>query len=162
VSAISSDKHGSSHGETFQADATDYVNLKRPSYYRQDHAVSHKTYKKWRAGPYTLDFFHTKHFTHTNTKPDIGAHTHTQNISHPSEVLFRIPYQPVRTTNRKNTKPTGPLEEQRMDQAKERFMVGWPQVRNEVQACTPQVLGCIRQEFDGLKMLLKSFQLLLK
>ncbi len=46
VSAISSDKHGSNHGETFQADATDYVNLKRPSYYRQDHAVSHKTYKK--------------------------------------------------------------------------------------------------------------------
>ena len=39
VSAISSDKHGSNHGETFQADATDYVNLKRPSYYRQDHEV---------------------------------------------------------------------------------------------------------------------------
>jgi hypothetical protein len=61
-----------------------------------------------------------------------------------------------------------------MDQAKERFMVGRPQVKEEHWVCTPpkntvywmrkqlQVLGWVRQEFDGLKMLLKSLQLLLK
>lgn len=138
MSAISSDKHGSNHGETFQADATDYVNLKRPSYYRQDHAVSHKTYMRYHikhtksgAQAHTNSNFFTRNISHARKHKtrQRGAHTHTQNISHPSEVLFRIPYHPVRTTIPKNTKPTGPLEEQRMDQAKERFMVGRPQVR---------------------------------
>jgi hypothetical protein len=81
VSAISSDKHGSSHGETFQADATDYVNLKRPSYYRQDHAVSHKTYKKWRAGPYTLDFF-TQNISHAHKHKTKQRGAHTLKIFH--------------------------------------------------------------------------------